>query len=135
MDEQPEEDFSLAPESKRIKFTTDSTKCLKRQTNTSSKLSTGTKEGLTKFINATLIRKDEIYHRLKTEFEEIQDGSITIKWHHNCYKAYTSKHNLQLLANKINLQKSNTEHRLTDNDQPDVSIRQISPKNATTRSR
>ena len=100
MDEQPE-DLCLALESKRIKFTTDFTKCLKCQTNTSSKLSTGTIEGLTKFIDTTLIRKDEIYHRLKTESEKIQDGSITIKWHPNCYKAYTSKHNLQLLTSNI----------------------------------
>ena len=117
MDEKPDEDLCLVPESKRTKFTTDFAKCLKCQTNTPSKLSTGTKEGLTKFINATLIRKDEIYYRLKTEFEKIQDGSITIKWHPNCYKAYTSKHNLQLLANKISLERANTEHRLTENDQ------------------
>ena len=111
MDEQPEEDLCLTPESKCIKFATDFTKCLKCQTNTSSKLSTGTKEGPTKFIDATLIRKDEIYHRLKTEFEKIQDGSITIKWHPNCYKAYTNKHNLQLLTSNINLQRPNAEHR------------------------
>ena len=90
---------------------------MKCQTNTSAKLPTGTKERLTKVINATLIRKDEIYHRLKTKFEKIQDGSITIKWHPNCYKAYTSKRNLQLLTSNINLQRPNTEHRLTDNDQ------------------
>ena len=97
---------------------------MKCQTNTPSKLSTGTKEGLTKFINATLIRKDEIYYSLKTEFEKIQDGSITIKWHPNCYKAYTSKHNLQLLANKISLERANTEHRLTENDQQEELCRQ-----------
>ena len=70
-----------------------------------------------------MIRKDEIYYRLKTEFEKIQDGSITIKWHPNCYKAYTSKHNLQLLANKISLERANTEHRLTDNDQQEERCR------------
>ena len=70
-----------------------------------------------------MIRKDEIYHRFKTEFEKIQDGSITIKWHPTCYKAYTSKHNLQLLTNNINLQRPNTEHRLTENDQQEERCR------------
>ena len=123
MDEQPEEDLCLAPESKRIKFKTDFAKVLKCPTNTSSKLSTGTKEGLTKFINATLIRKDEIYHCLMTEFEKIQDGSITIKWHPNFYEAYTSKRNLQLLTSNINLQRPNTEHRLAENDQQEECCR------------
>ena len=123
MDEQSEEDLCLSPESKSIKFTTDFTKCLKCQTNTSPKLSTGTKEGLTKSIHATLIRKDEIYHHLKTEFEKIQDGRITIKWHPNCYKAYTNKYNLQLLTSNINLQRPNTEHRSTENDQQEECCR------------
>ena len=124
MDEQPEEDLCLVLESECIKFTTDFTKCLNCQTNTSSKLSTGTKEDLTKFIDATLIRKGEIYHRLKTEFEKIQDRSMMIKWHPNCYKAYTSKHNLQLLTSNINLQRPNTEHRSTENDQQEELCRQ-----------
>ena len=117
MDEQPEEDLCFAPESKRIKIYNRFHKVLEMSNEYIIKLSTGTKEGLTKSIDATLIRKDEIYHSLKTEFEKIQDGSITIKWHPNCYKAYTSKHNLQLLTSNINLQRPNTEHRSTENDQ------------------
>ena len=123
MDEQPEEDLCLA---KCIKFTTDFTKCMKCQTNMSSKLSTGTKEGLAKFIDATLIRKDEIHHHLKTKFDKIQDGSITTKWHNNWYEAYTSKHNLQLLTININLQRPSTEHRSTENDQQEEHCRRSS---------
>ena len=76
-------------------MTTDFTKCIKYHKNTTENLSEGSSQWIQRFCDAASIRNDEIYVHIKSEMPAMVNQEETVLWHPNCYKSYTSKHNLE----------------------------------------
>ena len=92
--------LSMVPCHKRIRLHTDFDKCLKCQKAMKERLSKAKSGDIQKYINASRLRRDEVYERISLDFERISSQEQSIVWHQNCYKSYTSKHNLEPFMKK-----------------------------------
>jgi hypothetical protein len=88
----------LAPIStKRGKTSLDWQECVICQTKSPEKLYIFTDKGKLNFVQATEVRKDEVYRRIVEELSFVNhtiSENIEIKYHRSCCKSYTSKQNL-----------------------------------------
>jgi hypothetical protein len=90
--------LKLAPTSaKRGKASLDCQECVICQTKSCEKLYIITDKGKLSFVQATEVRKDEVYRRIVEELsfvDHIISENIKVKYHRSCCKSYTSKQNL-----------------------------------------
>ena len=90
--------LKLAPTSaKRGKTSLDWQECVIYQTKSPEKLYIFTDKGKLSFVQATEVRKDEVYRRIVEELSfvnHIISENIEVKYHRSCCKSYTSKQNL-----------------------------------------
>ena len=87
--------LSMVPRQKRIRRHADFAKCVKCQKATKKRSRKAKSDGIQKLINASKLRRDEVYERISLDFERISSQQQSIVWHQNCYQSYTSKHNLE----------------------------------------
>ena len=112
----------LFPAAKRSKSDldiqeTDFSKCIICQKKGRESLSKGSSKGIMRVIESCSVRKDDVFDRLQKDFNDLASKSPV--WHPNCYKCYTSKHNLELLE-KRNLKKKNEASATTARELPEV---------------
>jgi hypothetical protein len=82
---------------KRGKTSLDWQECVICQTKSPEKLYIFTDKGKLSFVQATEVRKDEVYRRIVEELSFVNhtiSENIEIKYHRSCCKSYTSKQNL-----------------------------------------
>ena len=76
--------------------------CVICQINTSDSLSCATEKGRDTLFDAINKRQDDVYCRLYDEFNSLSLVPLNeIKYHRSCYKAYTSKINLQRFVSDV----------------------------------
>jgi hypothetical protein len=91
-----EDTLSFSTDTKRPRLSINFTKCLKCQTTTDEKLSQATSSGIERFCTSAIVRKDEVYERLKPHIATPRmPNNLSVKWHPNFYKKYTSKTNVE----------------------------------------
>ena len=82
---------------KRGKTSLDWQECVIYQTKSPEKLYIFTDKGILNVVQATEVRKDEVYRRIVEELlsvDHIISEYIEVKYHRSCCKSYTSKQNL-----------------------------------------
>ena len=82
---------------KRGKASLDRLECVICQTKSPEKLYIFTDKGKLSFVQATEVRKDEVYGRIVEELSFVNhtiSENIEIKYHRSCCKSYTSKQHL-----------------------------------------
>ena len=76
--------------------------CVICQINTPDSLSCATEKGRDTLFDAINKRQDDVYRRLYDEFNSLSLVPLNeIKYHRSCYKAYTSKRNLQRFVSDV----------------------------------
>ena len=76
--------------------------CVICQINTNDSLSCATEKGRDTLFDAINKRQDDVYRRLYDEFNSLSLVPLNeIKYHRSCYKAYTSKRNLQRFVSDV----------------------------------
>ena len=76
--------------------------CVICQINTPDSLSCATEKGRDTLFDAINKRQDDAYRRLYDEFNSLNLVPLNeIKYHRSCYKAYTSKRNLQRFVSDV----------------------------------
>ena len=81
---------------KRGKTSLDWQECVIYQTKSPEKLYIFTDKGILNVVQATEVRKDEVYRRIVEELSfvnHIISENIEVKYHRSCCKSYTSKQN------------------------------------------
>ena len=103
--------LKLAPTStKRGKTSLDWQECVICQS--SEKLYIFTDNGKLRFVQATEVRKDEVYRRIVEELSfvnHIISGNIEVKYHRSCCKSNTSKQNLTHYSHETVSKQKNTD--------------------------
>jgi hypothetical protein len=76
--------------------------CVICQINTPDSLSCATEKGRDTLVDAINRRQDDVYRRVYHEFNSLSLVPLNeIKNHRSCYKAYTSKRNLQRFVSDV----------------------------------
>ena len=76
--------------------------CVICQINTNDSLSCTTEKGRDTLFDVINKRQDDVYRRLYDEFNSLSLVPVNeIKYHRSCYKAYTSKRNLQWFVSDV----------------------------------
>ena len=105
--------LKLAPTSaKRGKTSLDWQECFICQTKSPEKLYIFTDKGKLCFVQATEVRKDEVYRRIVEELSSVNhiiSENIEVKYHRSCCKSYTSKQNLTRYSHETVSKQENTD--------------------------
>ena len=96
----------------RDKASLDCQECVICQSKSRETLYIFTDKGKLSFVQATEVRKDEVYRRIVEELSfvnHIISENIEVKYHRSCCKSYTSKQNLTRYSHETVSKQKNTD--------------------------
>ena len=95
---QPPSPVKVGPAKKRRMTLVNWSECIVCQLPKNEALRSTSETALNSLVSAAQERQDEVYDRLQSEENSLQDKIIV--WHRCCFQIYTSKTNIACIANK-----------------------------------
>ena len=109
--------FPPMPKKRRMSSATSFAKCIICQSDSNDDLRKAKESSISNLISKLQIRQDEVYERLKTDFNLLHENEVF--WHTSCYATCTSKQNIKYAAKAV----TEVEERAKKSTEPGSSER------------
>ena len=109
--------FPPMPKKRRMSSATSFAKCIICQSDSNDDLRKAKESSISNLISKLQIRQDEVYERLKTDFNLLHENEVF--WHASCYATCTSKQNIKYAAKAV----TEVEERAKKSTEPGSSER------------